>query len=138
MHFKWIAVNLNVNSVRQSLLLKHAPASSQSLTQNNSLSYNFSLILLLYGATTSPLFFLGTPVRPENHGHMQRPLSIPLVHPLPSLAILSHSLSYSTVAAPNNLLSLCHYRPAPIYSPPRTTTSITSTFLNCSVIFRFY
>ena len=33
---------------------------------------------------------------------------------------------------------LCHSHPAPIYSPPRTTTPITSTFLSCFVIFRFY
>ncbi|KAF3970088.1 hypothetical protein CMV_006193 [Castanea mollissima] len=32
-HFNWIAVNPNVNSVRQSLLLKHAPASSHPQQQ---------------------------------------------------------------------------------------------------------
>ena len=89
--------------------------------------------LLLHGST---LYFLGTPDRLENHSHMPRPpispdhVSIPPPHLLPSSPIPPHSLSHSANATPNNLLSLCHSHPAPIYSPPRTTTPTTPLFLD--------
>ncbi|KAK9993026.1 hypothetical protein SO802_022729 [Lithocarpus litseifolius] len=56
----------------------------------------------------------------------------------PSLLFCLIPFPTQPMPPPNNLLSLCHSHPAPIYLPPRTTTPTTSTLLSCSVIFRFY